>query len=735
METSWHPQSYPLLLAENYAGVAAVYEQILQNEPEEATHYWYLGLAYLLQNQEEDAQATWLAPTLEASEEQLSAWIEQLQFILEAEAQRQESLEHQQLSWLIRGHFREMVPGNINNLLHLLRLSLETQVFSIECLQAWDVIETIQSSEPNVIDFNLLLEILSQILEFVIDFSETEVEAITLCQVCQQCIPQPKALIPTFIQSAQQAFYLKNRSTLAIELMKLCVEIDPENLLFLYLLFYFHYATNKFEPALAFARLYAERSHNLANQVSAHKMLLQTLLVMGGGCWQEAMAVNEQLKSLLHDLVQLETLKLEEVFPLISAPFSFNYIEDDLAKNRWFQNQVSCLAQRSVSTDQKNRVQSFRKVSAIRSSDSRRLKIGYVSHHFSRHSIGWLCRWLFQHHNREDFHISLYLMNQPINEFTQQWFIDKADSTFHLESPDPVIAAQKIAEDAIDILIDLESVTVDGICHTMALKPAPVQVTWLGADASGLPAIDYFIADPYVLPEDAQAHYQETLWRLPNTYIAVDGFEVDAPTLRREHLNIPEDAIIYFTSQTGHKRHPALAKLQLKILKEVANSYLLIKGRSDEESVQTFFIQIAEAEGVNPDRLRFLASDPTSAIHRANLQIADVVLDTYPYNGATTTLEVLWMGIPLVTRVGEQFAARNSYAFMTNAGLTEGIAWTDAEYIEWGIRFGMNEALRQQVSWKLKTSRHSSPLWNAKQFTREMENAYQQMWERYSHHS
>jgi predicted O-linked N-acetylglucosamine transferase (SPINDLY family) len=169
----------------------------------------------------------------------------------------------------------------------------------------------------------------------------------------------------------------------------------------------------------------------------------------------------------------------------------------------------------------------------------------------------------------------------------------------------------------------------------------------------------------------------------------------------------------------------------MKIIKEVPNSYFLIKGGAIEKSIKNLFTQIAEELGVDSDRLRFLPAVPSEAVHRANLGIADVVLDTYPYNGATTTLETLWMGIPLVTRVGEQFAARNSYTMMMNAGITEGIAWTDDEYIEWGVRLGKDAALRQQISWKLWQSRQTSPLWNAKQFTREMENAYKQMWERY----
>jgi predicted O-linked N-acetylglucosamine transferase (SPINDLY family) len=89
------------------------------------------------------------------------------------------------------------------------------------------------------------------------------------------------------------------------------------------------------------------------------------------------------------------------------------------------------------------------------------------------------------------------------------------------------------------------------------------------------------------------------------------------------------------------------------------------------------------------------------------------------------------MGIPLVTKVGEQFSARNSYTFMVNANITEGIAWTDEEYVEWGIRLGTDEELRKQVHWKLLTSQQTAPLWNTRQFAREMENAYQQMWDSY----
>ncbi|MFM6228510.1 MAG: hypothetical protein ACKPCQ_15540, partial [Dolichospermum sp.] len=290
----------------------------------------------------------------------------------------------------------------------------------------------------------------------------------------------------------------------------------------------------------------------------------------------------------------------------------------------------------------------------------------------------------------------------------------------------------KINEDEIDILVDLDSLTSYSNCAILALKPAPIQVSWLGYDATGFPTVDYFIADNYVLPASAQNDYTEKIWRLPQNYIGIDGFTVGTPTISRESLDIPNDGIIYFSSQTGLKRNPDNIRLQMQIIKQVPNSYFLLKSyRSNHENLRDFIAPIAQAEGLDLECFRFLPTALTEIEHRANLAIADIVLDTYPYNGATTTLETLWMGVPIVTRVGEQFAARNSYTMMMNAGITEGIAWSDEEYVEWGVRLGKDEKLRQEVVWKLRKSRQISPLWNGKKFAREMENAYRQMWQRY----
>ena len=340
---------------------------------------------------------------------------------------------------------------------------------------------------------------------------------------------------------------------------------------------------------------------------------------------------------------------------------------------------------------------------------------------------------MFQYLDRDLFEIYGYFPEyKQGTDFLETWYVGQMDKVYREGVDywgDHFLVAEQINRDEIDILVDLESLT-SGLCLSiLALKPAPLQISWLGWDSSGLPAIDYYIADPYVLPDNAQEYYSEKIWRLPQTYIATDGFDYSIASLRRCDLDIPSDAIIYFSTQISYKRHPDTVRSQIQIIKQVPNSYFLIKGLADENSIQNFFYEIAESEGVERHRLKFLPLTSTEASHRANLAIADVVLDTYPYNGATTTMETLWMGVPLVTQVGEQFVSRNSYTMMMNAGITEGIAWNVQEYIEWGIKFGTDESLRREVAWKIHQCRKTSPLWNGRQFAREMENAYKQMWE------
>ena len=525
------------------------------------------------------------------------------------------------------------------------------------------------------------------------------------------------------------------RLDIATDILEVAVDLEPENVDLLRDLSRFLLFDGKHSECIAVAEVYSQLADNLADQIFAN-FLIQNALLKDGIDWQSIYELANSQIELLQALVNSDSKNLSSLLTnrLFCSTFFLPYTQDHPAQNHGIQNQLSKFCYDNLREEFQLNLSEKSENLELSSEDlkTKPLKIGYLSHCLRRHSVGWLARWIFKHHDHEQFKIYAYFVaDKPGADSVRDNIIRECDQAYRMEFDFQAIA-QQIKDDEIDILIDLDSNTLDLSCQVMALKPAPIQVTWLGMDASGIPSIDYFIADPYVLPENAQDYYSEKIWRLPNTYIAVDGFEVLFPTIHRSQFNIPEHSIVYLSSQTGYKRHPDMVKLQMQILKAVPNSYLFIKGSSDRDGMKEFFTDIAEEVGVSSDRLRFLPMAETEAEHRANLDIADVVLDTYPYNGATTTMETLWMCIPMVTKVGQQFAARNSYTMMMNAGVTEGIAWTDAEYVEWGIKLGIDENLRKQVFWKLKESRKTSPLWNAKQFTKEMEKAYQQMWEIYS---
>ena len=716
-------QAQQYFLKGDYIEAAHCYKQAIEAEPKVKSHYWNLGLILLLQGQVAEAQTTWKLGMAQGEPEQVKQWTVEVTQVLQKEADRREKLADYTVAWAIRQRIREITPKELNNLLYLIALAMKLKTFTGEELTTLGVIESIQSEQ--IVDIPLLLQALERILNYaplhpaVLEFVEASLAHVRANSFIN-------ILIPATIKVAHA---LRQPKT-AARLLELGLRLEPENPEILRYLVDFYLTAGNYSQGIETAKLCYSLSHTLPDQLHAVN-LLQRGLMNAPDSWQEACEVLQQHESLLMSLIEEQPTEMEagKVQRLFSSNYFAPYLQDDPKKNRQTQNQVAQLAQMNVHSYAREQVQQYRQRPL--GGSTKLLKIGYLSHYLCMHPVGWLARWLIQYHDRDRFQISAYFINHKQGKDPlQQWYAQQVTKAYPggIQGKD---IAQQIYQDEIDILIDLDSITVDVACEIMALKPAPVQATWLGWDASGIPAVDYFIADPYVLPESADEYYSEKIWRLPQTYIAIDGFEVGVPTLRRDHLDIPSDAVVYLSAQRGFKRHPDTARLQMKIIKSVPNSYFLIKGLADAEAVQRFFMQLAEEEGVGSDRLRFLQLDPSEAVHRANLAIADVVLDTYPYNGATTTLETLWMGIPLVTRVGQQFAARNSYTMMMSTGITEGIAWTDEEYVEWGVRLGKDAALRQQISWKLRQSRQTSELWNGKQFAREMEKAYEQMWQRY----
>ncbi len=727
----WQHLAARYLLQGSYTQAANLYEQAITAEDNVKSHYWHLGLILLLQGQEVEAQTTWFMAMVDGKPEQVDLWNQELVQVLQTEAERREEVKEYSIACKIRQQIKDFLPTGIENIVSLIKLSINLNTYTVEDSSIIELIEVLQL-EPRVkVDFEILMHGLQIILDYA-PFYPSSIELL------EAILPHAKnnthKLLCVLLPASVDIAYSRKQPVIAARIGELYLSLDSKNTEFLGHLATFYQNSGEYDKGIETARLFYSLVEELPDKIYANRQVIRGL-TSAGGYWRKSYSASVFQESLLLSLIQNnpDNLTQARILRLFNSNFFKPYFEDKPRDFRHIQNQLMQVCQANIEIYAKNQVEQYIQGNLERKKldlPTKKIKIGYLSHCLRTHSVGWLSRWVFQHHDRGRFQINAYFVNtNPSFDALHQWFIGQCDKTY--KSNNIFDTAEQIYQDEVDILIDLDSITLDTTCEIMARKPAPIQVTWLGWDASGIPNIDYFIADPYVLPESAEEYYSEKIWRLPQTYIAVDGFEVSVPSIRRDQLDIPNDAVIYFSGQRGVKRHPDTTRLQLKIIKEVTNSYFLIKGTADEASIKNFFDRLADEEGVDRDRFRFLPDVYLESIHRANLGIADVVLDTYPYNGATTTLETLWMCIPLVTRVGEQFAARNSYTMMMNAGITEGIAWTDEEYIEWGVRLGKDASLRQQISWKMRQSRQTAPLWNAKQFTRDIEKAYEQMWQKY----
>jgi predicted O-linked N-acetylglucosamine transferase (SPINDLY family) len=721
-----------LLLQNDYDQIANYCKEVIERYPNVHDNYCYLGLALLLQEKEEEAKTIWSLGLKNSGCEEL--YTKKLCKILTQESAHQEELKKYQVALEIRQHIRQVSPKDFSNLVQILYLYLELQIFTIEILQELDLINLIQSGTD--INDNSLIQLIENISYAPI----SQEESISFyLEFISSCLPYVQSKETCASKLIYVAMSRKFRLDISLKFIDMSLQLCPDSLMVLGFLVQIYIKHEQYNEAIALSRDIIVKFPDNLDQTIAYHLLLSSLMSAGGN-WQEVKVVFDKHESLLSQLAEQNPIDVPRFYItyICMACFFAPYIQDIPQSNRAIQNKIMGLVQANLQQSHLELTQQFKNHQQARREIPKNLKtsklrIGYLATSLRQHSVGWLARSLFQYFDRDAFEIYGYFPEYgQARDFLQEWYIGQMHKSYRQGVDywgDNFLVAEQIDRDEIDILVDLESMTSGNCCDILALKPAPLQVTWLGWDASGLPAIDYYIADPYVLPDNAQEYYSEKIWRLPKNYIAVDGFETAISSLSRADLDIPADAIVYFSSQKSYKRHVDIVRAQLQIIRQVPNSYFLIKGLADENAMQNFFYEIAESEGVERDHLKFLPFADSEAEHRANMAIADVVLDTYPYNGATTTMETLWMGIPMVTQVGEQFVSRNSYTMMVNAGITEGIAWNVEEYVKWGVKFGTDAELRREVAWKLRQSRKTSPLWDGRQFAKEMEKAYKQMWE------
>jgi protein O-GlcNAc transferase len=358
-----------------------------------------------------------------------------------------------------------------------------------------------------------------------------------------------------------------------------------------------------------------------------------------------------------------------------------------------------------------------------------RLKIAYLSGDFYDHPVGHLVHGLFGLHDRGEFEIHAYSFGpDDLSHFRAriQNECEHFDDLRRLSLPD---LARRIRDDGIHILVDMMGYT--GIARTgaVAMRPAPIQVQWLGFPCTmGADFIDYMIGDPVVTPPHLAANYHENLVRLPHSFITGEADQqiADRPPTRREQ-NLPEDAVVFCCFNNAHKIDPSIFDIWMNILREVPNSVAWLSIR--QATAQANLRQRAESRGISPDRLIFSVHVPSKADHLARHSLADLFLDTRYYNAHATACDALWSGVPVLTCPGETFASRVGASLVTSVGLSELIVANLDEYQRRAVELAKNPHSLRDLRDKLEKKRPTAPLFDAKRFVANLERAYRAMWE------
>lgn len=351
-----------------------------------------------------------------------------------------------------------------------------------------------------------------------------------------------------------------------------------------------------------------------------------------------------------------------------------------------------------------------------------RLRIGYCSSDFRRHPVAMLTVELFELHDRERFEIFAYCWSPEDGSTLRERIKTGAEHFIPIGHLDDAQAAALIRSHEIDILIDLQGQTADARPQLIARRPAPVQITYLGLPATtGLPAIDYVIADRYLIPEAYARFYSEKPLYMPDVYQVSDRQRQSAPRPTRRRCGLPAKGFVFCAFNNNYKITPEMFATWLRILERVPGSVLWLL--SDNPWAEDNLRREATARGVDPARLVFNPrAEPE--VYLARYGQADLFLDTYPFNGGTTANDALFMGVPVLTLSGRSFASRMAGALLTAAGLPELITQNLEDYEERAVALAGDARARKAIRQKLAAAKESGPLFDTPKFTRNLEAAY-----------
>lgn len=356
----------------------------------------------------------------------------------------------------------------------------------------------------------------------------------------------------------------------------------------------------------------------------------------------------------------------------------------------------------------------------------RRLRIGYVSGDFARHPVGHFLTPVLPNHDRAQVEIFAY-SDRMVDDDLSRELRGACDHWLRIVGIEDAALAERIRKDRIDILVDLSGHTADNRLLVFARKPAPVQASWAGyVGTTGLSAMDYLISDDRETPPGSDPFSVEKIVRLPDCYVCFAPPPYapavgPLPAATRGHVT-------FGCFNNLAKINRAVIALWAQLLKRLPDARLLLKTHQlSDPGMRRRYADWFAAEGIDPDRIELQGKSPHRQLLNEYNRV-DVALDPFPYSGGLTTLESLWMGVPVVTLGGDRFSARHSVSHLTAAGLPELVADGPAPFLTLAAALASDLPRLEALRAGLRACVAASPLVDGPRFTRNLEAAYRAMW-------
>lgn len=350
-----------------------------------------------------------------------------------------------------------------------------------------------------------------------------------------------------------------------------------------------------------------------------------------------------------------------------------------------------------------------------------RVKVGYLSGDLCMHAVGLLTPELFELHDRSRFEVHAFCWSREDGTAQRARILRAMDHHHRLAGLSDEAAARLIAETGIDVLIDLQGLTSGARPNILAYRPAPVQVSYLGLPAtSAIPGVEWIIADRFAMPPEYLPYCTEKpIYLEQHSYQISDRKRDVGPMPTRAQYQLPEDAFVFASFNNNHKFTEEMYRCWMRVLQQVDNSVLWLL--ADNEWSKANMLRVAAEHGIAEQRLIF-APRVTPAEYIARFALADLVLDTFPFNAGTTASDCLWAGAPILTRSGRSYISRMAGSLLTHVGLPDLITESLEEYEKRAVQIGRNPARAASYKRYLREHGRNSRLFDIPGFVRELED-------------